>query len=90
MPEEVAVLLMMITMGTIGLTGLRMFLNYRVKRFTQSGDEETRRLEQTVASLRDEVYLLRNDLTDLGERVDFAERLLARSREGEQHRLPDH
>jgi hypothetical protein len=88
MPEEIAVLLLTIAMGVFGLTGLRMFLNYRVKRFAQMGGDEARRLEESVTSLRDEFFLLRNDMTDLQERVEFAERLLARARDAEPRKLP--
>jgi predicted nuclease with TOPRIM domain len=75
-------------LGTFSLTGLRMFLNYRVRRFSQSGGDETRRLEESVAGLRDEIYSLRNDLTDLHERVEFTERVLAQSRQPDDRRLP--
>ena len=66
-----------------------MFLNYRVKRFSQTGGDETHRLEETITSLRDEIYLLRNDLTDLQERVEFTERVLAKTRQSEDRRLPE-
>jgi hypothetical protein len=87
MPEEIAILFLVVLMGTFTLTGLRMFLNYRVKRFSQSGGDDTQRLEESVASLRDEVYQLRNDITDLHERLEFTERVLAQARQPDERRL---
>lgn len=88
MPEEVFALIALLSLGTFTLTGLRMYLGYRVKRLQSPGGQDVGRLEQTVVGLRDEVYQLRSEVSDLGERVDFAERLLAQAREGEQRRFP--
>ena len=44
--------------------------------------------EHRVVDLEAEVQALRGQLTELAERVDFAERLLARSREPERLRAP--
>ncbi len=62
-----------------GLLGLRMLLNYRVRRLEASsrgGDPGP--LEEAVQALREEVYVLRNDLGEVQERLDFTERLLTR------------
>lgn len=84
MPEEIAVLLLAGAVGTFTLIGLRMFLDYRVKRFSQAaGGDDTRHLEDAVASLRDEVYQLRTDVGELHERVEFTERVLAKGRNPE-------
>jgi hypothetical protein len=89
MPEEVAILIFLMLMGGFTLSGLKMFLNYRVKRFSQTGGgDDARRLEEAVAGLRDEMYGLRNDLTDLQERVEFTERVLAKGRQGDPPALP--
>jgi hypothetical protein len=90
MPEEIAVILVLGMLGGMGLTALRMFLSYREKRFAHTGGDDTRRLEETVGGLRDEVYQLRTEMSELGERVDFTERVLAQNREPEPRRLPDH
>jgi hypothetical protein len=42
---------------------------------------------EEVLELREQLDLLRNEVTDVQERLDFAERLLARTREAES--LPD-
>jgi hypothetical protein len=88
MPEEVAILIFMMLIGGFTLSGLKMFLNYRVKRFSQTGGGDTRQLEEAVAGLRDEMYGLRNDLTDLQERVEFTERVLAKGRQDNPPALP--
>jgi len=44
--------------------------------------------EHRVVELETEVQALRGQLTELAERVDFAERLLAQSREPERLRAP--
>ncbi len=51
-----------------------------------SGGERIVHLQESHESLLDEVDGLRQEVTDLQERVDFTERLLAR--EKEQARLP--
>ena len=44
--------------------------------------------EHRVAELAADIHALRGQLTELAERVDFAERLLAQSREPERLRVP--
>jgi NAD(P)-dependent dehydrogenase (short-subunit alcohol dehydrogenase family) len=67
--------------------GLRMVLGHRDKRLV-TGGEDVRALRDEVQGLRDDVAAVRGDLTDLAERVDFAERVLARSRDAEPGKLP--
>jgi len=42
---------------------------------------QLRRVEELMTELQDDVRLLRDDVAELNERVDFAERLLARGRD---------
>ncbi len=51
-----------------------------------SGGERIMHLQESHEALLDEVDSLRQEVTDLQERVDFTERLLAKDRE--QARLP--
>jgi hypothetical protein len=64
---------------------VRLSLSYKYRggdRRLPAGDpEQLRRLEETVGELRDQVGQLREDLVDLGERMDFAERVLVRGRD---------
>ena len=89
MPEEVAVLLAMLLLGGFTLTGLRMWLNYRTERLkAQAHAPDADRVLDAVDGLRDELTVLRQDILELSERVDFAERLLAREKEERQRQLP--
>jgi len=78
--------LLTILIGTLGmlsggLIGLKMFLNYRVRRLEASRGGDSPQVEEAVQALRDEVYVLRNELGEVQERLDFTERLLTRGSE---------
>lgn len=79
-PDFVSAMVFLVAFGSFSLVGLRMFLKYRLERLKGSevGGEAVQRLEEAVGQLRDEVYLLRNDLGDMHERIEFTERLMAR------------
>jgi len=72
--------------GTFILIGLKMFLNYRTARLGlgNPGGEEMKRLAETVEDLQRDLADTRAELADVHERVDFAERLLARARDAGQ------
>jgi hypothetical protein len=83
--DAIAALIAIFGLGTFSLIGLRMFLAHKAKRLELgSGRSDTGRLEDLVEELRSEVQLLRGDVGELHERVDFAERLLARG-QGDGH-----
>jgi hypothetical protein len=85
-PDAFAALIAFLGFGGFCLLGLRMLLTYRIKRFqTQGGG--SRELEEGLAELKDQMYVLRGDLADLQERVEFTERVLARGRD--DARLPE-
>jgi glutathione S-transferase len=68
--------------GAFTLVGLRMFLSYRARRLGGGADADAvRRLADEVAQLRDDLRANRDEMGELQERLDFAERLLARQRE---------
>jgi hypothetical protein len=80
-------LLALLSASGVGLLGLRMLLNYRIRRLqAQSGAAMAPELEEGLAELKEQMYVLRGDLTELQERVEFAERVLARGRD--DARLP--
>lgn len=87
--EAIAPLIALFGLGGFTLLGLRMWIGYRTDRLRLGAGESeaVRELAEAVGQLRDEVSLTRQELTELHERVDFAERLLARSRDDEQRRL---
>jgi hypothetical protein len=79
--ETIAILTSFFGAGTFVLIGLRMFLTYRSNRLANTGGEQVRQLAETVEDLRRDLADTRAELADVHERVDFAERLLARSRD---------
>jgi hypothetical protein len=87
-PDAVAPLVGFLGFGVFCLVALRMFLSYRIRRLqAHGGGAPSRELEETVGELRDQMYVLRGDLTELQERVEFTERVLARGKD--DARLPD-
>ena len=78
MPEEVAILIFTALVGSFSLVGLKILVSARRSRHGQVDGEELRRLTETVEGLQDQMYQVRDAVTDLHERVDFAERLLTR------------
>jgi hypothetical protein len=67
-----------------GVTGIvKAVLVQRGRRLPAEDRQMLERLETTMQELRDEVTAMRDDVVELQERVDFAERLLARQRESE-------
>lgn len=69
--------------GFFSLMGLKTWSNHKLKmRETPGGDSD--RLLEAVQELHDEVGLIRDDVAELHERVDFTERMLSdvRSKKG--------
>jgi hypothetical protein len=85
--EIIATLIGFFGLGGFVLVGLKVVLSHRARRF-QGGGEDVRALREEVQALRDDVLLLQGSLTDLGERVDFTERVLAQTRQQDERRLP--
>lgn len=80
-PDFIGPLIALLGFGTFSLIGLRMYLSYRTRRFELTSGAVAPRLEELVEDLRQEVQALRGDVGELHERVDFAERLLAKGKE---------
>lgn len=77
--EGLAAALSMAGLATAVLIGMKMRYNYLTKiRGGETDREELARLSDAVEHLRDEVAALREGVVELGERVDFTERMLAR------------
>lgn len=85
MPPEIveAIAPLIATFALLGgtLAGLRMYWNYKTRRLEIEAAKGSGPLEDAVEDLRAEVHQLRGELGELHERVDFAERLLARGGE---------
>ncbi len=83
-------LLQLVTMGGLGiwylydviLVASGGFRDIDGRRISRWSPEDIDALDTIPPELLDEVYHLRQDVTDLQERLDFTERLLAGTREG--------
>jgi hypothetical protein len=58
-------------------------MSYKTRRMPAADREAFKRIEETVLQMRDEISAVRQDVDELQERVDFAERVLTRGKEGE-------
>jgi len=54
---------------------------YRARRVPSVDRDLLQRLEASMSELRDQIGTVREDVAELYERVDFAERMLARQRD---------
>ena len=73
----------MVGIGTFTLVGLKMYWGFKTKRLElEKGAGSSERLVELMGDLRDEMHALRGEVSDLQERVDFAERLLTRGQAG--------
>jgi hypothetical protein len=76
--EALYPLIALISVGTFTLIGMRMWLNARIERLRGGSREEVERLSEAVERLYHATQLMREELGELQERMDFAERLLTR------------
>ncbi len=74
--EFVAPLVAVISLGGFSLIGLKMVFNYRIQKQTRLDPSEVRQVLDGFDELHDQMTALRDEMGDLQERVDFAERLL--------------
>jgi len=79
--ELVATLVALVAAGTFGLIGMKMWLRSKVERQQLTGRRDMERLEESLYSLHDNMQSLRDQLGELHERVDFAERFLTQGGE---------
>ena len=91
MPPEVIIeaigpLLAVISIGTMALIGMKMRLNAKAKLQQGSKAEDLDQLTDAVEGLTEEIRLLRDEYGELHDRVDFAERLLARGKSPDEAR----
>jgi hypothetical protein len=63
-------------MGTFILIGIRMRFNHKYRMLNRESPEQVERLTDAVQQLHEEVRVLRDEMVELHERVDFAERML--------------
>lgn len=77
--ELIVIVVALSTVGSI----VKSVLSYRVRRLPAADRDAARRIEETLLELKDEVAAVRGEVAELEERMDFTERVLARTREGE-------
>ena len=79
--ESIGPVLAILGVGSMILIGVKLRFSHKEKmRLGEGGSAETQRLEEEVATLRDEVHGMREGFAELYERVEFAERLLTKGR----------
>ncbi len=84
--EFIAPLTIITTIGTMCLIGMKMRLSAKTNLQQASKGEELDRLTDAVEGLTEEMRMLRDDYGELHDRVDFAERLLARGKSPDEVR----
>ena len=84
--EPIAALIAIMGLGTMFLIGMKMRLSAKAKLQQGSKGEEVDRLTDAVEGLAEEVRMLRDEYGELHERVDFAERILARGKSPDEAR----
>ena len=75
------------TVAVLAFSPLGRALANRIQGGARPDDEQLRRVAESNEATLEELEQVRRDLTELQERMDFAERLLARQRE--TGKLPD-
>ena len=83
--EFLAPVVVIISIGTFILIGMRMRLTAKLHAQAQLPREEVERLADAVEYLNDQVRTMGEDLAELSERVDYAERLLTAGRGSRDH-----
>ena len=85
--EALAALAGMTSLGILVLVGIKMRFNHKL-RMREMPTGENEHLTEAVEQLQGEVRLMREEFTDLHERVDFTERILSEGRAREAIRPP--
>ncbi len=80
MPPDVAgalvAVLGIVSVGTLALVGMRMRFNHKLR--GREKQQELDEVNQAVDALYEQNRVLREEIADLQDRLDFHERLLAR------------
>ena len=85
--EALAALTGMTSPGIPVLAGIKMRFNHKL-RMREMPTGENEHLTEAVEQLQGEVRLMREEFTDLHERVDFTERILSEGRARDAIRPP--
>ena len=85
--EALAAIMGMTSFGILVLVGIKMRFNHKL-RMREMPTGENEHLTEAVEQLQGEVRLMREEFTDLHERVDFTERILSEGRARDAIRPP--
>lgn len=86
--ELIAPLIALLGLGSFVLIGMKLRYNHLRDTKHAASRQEIDRLTQAVELLHDDVRVMRDEIVDLGERVDFAERVLAHGRSEDEAPRP--
>ena len=75
--DVIPAVMVLTTVGTIFLVGLKIRLGAKLQLQKGSKSEDVERLADAVDGLHEEVRMLREEYTELQERMDFTERMLS-------------
>jgi hypothetical protein len=88
--EAITALVMVGVLGTFTLLGLKAWWSHKTERLKLQRGGGAGELTETVDQMRDQLLLLRDDVAELHERLDFAERLVTQQRaDSPQLKKPD-
>jgi len=76
--EFIAPLIATFALGGFTLAGLKMYWGYKTRRLEIEEHRSSPKIDEGFDELRSEMQALRTEVGELHERIDFAERLLAR------------
>lgn len=79
--DTLAPILALVAIGTFGLIGLKMYLTHRARALHGPASPDTERLARELIDVRALIEAVRDDVGELYERVEFAERVLTKGRE---------
>ena len=74
----------LIIIGGMGLIGVQIWVRHKRERLHHGPPQDVERLTEAVAELHDHVQSLREELGEVHERLDFAERLLTSGRDPQE------
>jgi len=84
----IIVMTLVATISGSGLLAWRMWLRSKTERLRLTGGDEIEQLTEAIDSLHERMQLMQDEICELHERVDFAERLLAKGEPREPYK-PD-
>lgn len=68
-------------LGTFILIGIKMRFTHKYRMLNRENPEQVERLTEAVQALHEDVRVMRDEMLELHERMDFAERMLTSGKE---------